>query len=94
MSQQNTEWDPVRLAEAVRAACLAAAREGYEEASMRGLCHEGAWECAIGAIQSLDVRRLLVPQHSELPPKDGEEDRSPQSGGTAATVRGRGSSGG
>ena len=31
-----------RLAEAVRAACVAAALRGYEEARMSGLCHEGA----------------------------------------------------
>lgn len=48
-----------RLAEAVRAACLQAALEGYEDAGMDGLCHEGAWERAIDAIRSLNIDALL-----------------------------------
>lgn len=48
-----------RLAEAVRSACLQAALEGYEDASMDGLCHEGAWESAIDAIRSLNIDALL-----------------------------------
>lgn len=48
-----------RLAEAVRAACLQAALEGYEDAAMDGLCHEGAWESAIDAIRSLNIDALL-----------------------------------
>ncbi len=48
-----------RLAEAVRAACLEAASKAYEQASISGLCGEGAWEAARGALQSLDLERLL-----------------------------------
>lgn len=48
-----------RLAEAVRAACLHAARDAFEDASLRGLCCTGAWEVAVGAIQTLDVESLL-----------------------------------
>jgi formiminotetrahydrofolate cyclodeaminase len=44
--------------EAVREACLRAALEGYEDASLRGLCREGAWEAAIGAIRRLDLGSL------------------------------------
>jgi len=62
MSEKEVEQDLLRIAEAVRNACLTAALESYEEASMRGLCHEGAWECAIGAIRSLDMKRLLEQQ--------------------------------
>lgn len=51
-----------RLAEAVRDACLEAALNAYEDASMRGVCHEGAWECAVGAIRSLDIE-AVVEQH-------------------------------
>lgn len=50
--------DRRRLAEALRQACLDAALEGYENAARSGLCHEGAWEVAVGAIRSLDVRAL------------------------------------
>ena len=47
------------LAEAIREACLQAALAGYEDASISGLCHEGAWECAIDAIRSLDINAIL-----------------------------------
>ncbi|MCM5572303.1 PLP-dependent aminotransferase family protein [Burkholderiaceae bacterium FT117] len=42
----------------VREACLAAALEAWEDAGMRGLCAEGRWEVAIGAIRSLDLDTL------------------------------------
>lgn len=57
-----------RLAEAVRDACLKAAREGYEQGGMSGLCQEGAWECAVGAIQTLDVEAIL---HEQEQIRDG-----------------------
>ena len=44
-----------RVAEAVRAACIRAAQEAFEQASMSGLCCEGAWEVAVGAMQTLDL---------------------------------------
>lgn len=56
---QHDEDQYVQIAEAVRAACLAVAQESYEEASIRGLCHEGAWEYALGAIRTLDLRSVL-----------------------------------
>lgn len=49
-----------RLAERVRAACIQAALEGYEDAAIRGLCGEGAWEAAIGAIQRLDLEPIVA----------------------------------
>lgn len=51
----------LRLAEAVRDACLNAALAGYEDARIRGLCHEGAWEAAVGAMRMLDLEPLLAP---------------------------------
>jgi hypothetical protein len=68
MSIHDVEQHTLQLAEAVRAACLAVALESYEDASMRGLCHEGAWECAIGAIRALNVRSLVAP-YQENPPQ-------------------------
>ncbi len=38
-----------RLAVAVEPARLDAAWEAYQSASISGLCHEGAWEVALGA---------------------------------------------
>jgi hypothetical protein len=46
------------LAEIVRRACIAAALEGYEDAAMRGLCSEGAWEAAVSAMRRLDLGAL------------------------------------
>jgi len=51
-----------KLAEAVRAACLEAARQGYEQASASGLCHEGAVEASLGAVSMLDLEALLKEQ--------------------------------
>ena len=48
-----------RLAEAVRAACVKAALEGYERAAISGLCHEGAWECAVDAIRTLNLEAVI-----------------------------------
>ena len=50
---------PEQLAEAVRAACLKAAAEAYEDAGVRGLCEEGRWEAAVGALQSLNLEKLV-----------------------------------
>ena len=56
-----------RLAEAVRQACLNAAREGYENAGISGLCEEGRWECAVGAIRALDLDAVItaLPEDSD-----------------------------
>jgi hypothetical protein len=62
LNKETLDTELRRIAEVVRAACISAALAGYEDASMRGLCHEGAWECAIGAIRMLDVRTLLIEQ--------------------------------
>jgi hypothetical protein len=40
----------------VRRACVEAAIAAYEDASVSGLCAEGAFEAAISAIRSLPVR--------------------------------------
>ena len=56
---ENTRIEARRMAEAVRSACIAAALNGYENAAISGLCHEGAWEAAIGAMRMLDVEKLL-----------------------------------
>lgn len=49
------------VAEAARQACIAAALAAYEDAGVSGLCVEGRWEAAIGAMQSLDLRGLGAP---------------------------------
>lgn len=52
--------EPLRIAVAVRHACVAAALEAYEDAQIRGLCREGAWEVAIEAVRSLDIAAVIA----------------------------------
>jgi hypothetical protein len=47
------------LAETIRSACVEAALAAYEDAKVMGLCHEGAWEYAIGRLLQLDARALV-----------------------------------
>jgi len=48
-----------RIAEAVRAACIEAAQRAYEQASVSGLCAEGALEAAVGAVRMLDLEAVI-----------------------------------
>lgn len=57
----------IKIAEAVRLACLEAALEAYEAAGMSGLCAEGRWECAVQAIQALDLETILQNQAEQVP---------------------------
>ena len=47
------------LAEKVRQACIQAAKAGFEQARMDGLCAEGAVETAVSAMQKLNLDQLL-----------------------------------
>ena len=60
----------LETAEAVRAACLRAALEAYEDAGIRGLCGEGRWELAVQAIRNLDLRSVIesIPEQRGLTP--------------------------
>ena len=51
--------DKTMLAEAIRTACLEAALRAYEDAGISGLCEEGRWECAVQAIQAVDLSALI-----------------------------------
>jgi hypothetical protein len=48
------------IAEKVQNACIKAAREGFRDASMSGLCSEGAIEAAISAIELLDIKKIVA----------------------------------
>ncbi len=52
--KSNTE------AKIIRDACISAAKEGFMDASMSGLCNEGAVEAAISGIQNLDLNKVLA----------------------------------
>lgn len=51
--------DKIDMAESIRQACIEAARDGFRDASMSGLCAEGAMEAAVSAIESLDLEQLI-----------------------------------
>lgn len=54
------EQTSLELAQLVREACVRAALEAYEDAGISGLCQEGRWEVAVGAMRSLDVKQLVT----------------------------------
>lgn len=49
----------LRVAEFIREKCIEAAREGFRDASMSGLCAEGAVEASISAMQKLNLEKIL-----------------------------------
>ncbi|MDZ7657720.1 acetyltransferase [Fodinibius sp.] len=53
------DGDRAELAENVREACINAAREGFQDAAMSGLCTEGSMEAAISAMQNLKLDKVI-----------------------------------
>ena len=47
------------LAKRVRDACLEAVLQAYEDAGVQGLCAEGRWEVAVGALKTVELAPLL-----------------------------------
>jgi hypothetical protein len=60
--------EPEDLAKRIRDACLEAALQAYEDAGMQGLCAEGRWEAAIGALRTVELAPLL--HELKHPPAD------------------------
>jgi hypothetical protein len=60
------ELTEIDLAQAVRNACVEAAREGFRDASIQGLCNEGAVEAAISAIQMLNIEKLVAERKNKV----------------------------
>jgi len=56
------EPETKRIAERVRAELIRAAMAAYEDAAVRGLCAEGAWEVAVDAMRELDLSPAVEPQ--------------------------------
>jgi hypothetical protein len=50
--------DSRKIAEKTRRACLDAAARAYDDAKLRGMCSEGAWDYALDAIRSLNLDQL------------------------------------
>jgi hypothetical protein len=59
VNEQLLENEKRRLVKAVQEACIRAALAGYEQAASDGLCHEGAWESAVGAMQMLNLDAVI-----------------------------------
>ena len=57
--EDNNLKDYRKAAELIRKECIKAAVEAHETASQNGICHEGAWECAVDAMKSLNLDELL-----------------------------------
>jgi hypothetical protein len=47
------------LAKRIRDACLEEVLQAYEDAGVQGLCAEGRWEAAVGALRTFDLAPLL-----------------------------------
>jgi hypothetical protein len=47
-----------RIVEAVREVCIRAAQQAYEEAAVSGVCAEGAFEAAVGAMRMVELRAV------------------------------------
>ena len=47
------------LAKSIRDTCLQTALQAYEDAGIQGLCEEGRWEAAVGALKSVELAPLL-----------------------------------
>ena len=47
------------LAKRIRDACLEALLQAYEDAGIQGLCAEGRWEVAVGALKRVELEPLL-----------------------------------
>jgi hypothetical protein len=58
-SKTKKQKEDLQRAEEVRKACIKAARDGFMEASLSGLCAEGAIETAIGSMQSINLEELI-----------------------------------
>ncbi len=67
MTINDNKEERLALAGTVRAALLEQAHLAWEQALVSGLCHEGAFEAAMGAVQMLDLEHLLEQQAGGAP---------------------------
>lgn len=59
MENNNTTERDLKLAEAIRDLCAKEAKDGFTDASIQGLCTEGAMEAAVSAIERLDLKKVI-----------------------------------
>jgi hypothetical protein len=70
VSQPVTQAE-LQLAERVRQACVQALLEGYQMAAMSGLCHQGAFDVAVDAVRSMDLREVVGVSECQVRPALG-----------------------
>ena len=51
--------DLADLAKRIRDTCIEAVLQAYEDAGIQGLCAEGRWEAAVGALRKVELAPLL-----------------------------------
>jgi hypothetical protein len=56
--RRTMDADNLTVAERVRHLLVQTALEAYEDAALRGLCGEGAWEAAISALRQVDLSNV------------------------------------
>lgn len=59
MNKSLSKEEQRKLAELIKGKCIRVALEAYEQASISGLCHEGAWEFAIDSMKNIKIEDLL-----------------------------------
>jgi hypothetical protein len=63
----DTPETRAELVERVRNALIDCALRAHEDAGLRGLCSEGAWEATVSAMRQLDLGALLMPGGNPSP---------------------------
>lgn len=81
----TTSTTTTSLAAAVRDACASAAVDAYEDAGMQGLCAEGRFEAAVGAIERVDLAAIVAARTgADEAPARTESAAWPTASGTGA----------
>ena len=70
MKDEQAKQLPSAAVEHVRDLCIRAAIEAYDDAKLRGLCHEGAWELAIQAMREV---KLETDTDNPQPPRNNDK---------------------
>lgn len=60
----RSELEP-QVAERLRTALIACAEAAYEDARLRGLCCEGAWEAAITALRAVSLDAVIAAEGTQ-----------------------------
>jgi hypothetical protein len=59
MNEERKTEEIILVANKIKDACIRTAVESFENASLDGVCCEGAWECAINAIRNLNPLEII-----------------------------------